>query len=73
MSWEGGKIFESPMAYPGCFLPALKAPTVTSPGQRPGFRNPWIVVRPERAQEPRPFGVCVRTSESLWDTASAVP
>src|SRR5579863_4408532 len=37
-------------------LPALKAPAKTSPGQRPGFRNPSIAVRPEGAQGlPPPF------------------
>jgi hypothetical protein len=41
-------------------LPALKAPTHASPGQRPGYRNPSIVVRPERAQG-RPSAISGRT------------
>ena len=36
--------------------PALKAPALASPGQRPGFPIRSIVVRPERAQvSPPPF------------------
>ena len=46
-------------------LAALKAPRHESPGQRPGFRNPSIVWRPERAQESlRPF----RAGRSLAGT-----
>jgi hypothetical protein len=36
-------------------LPALKEPAHASPGQRPGFQNPLIAVRPEGAQVPPPF------------------
>jgi len=45
-------------------LSALKAPPHSSPGQRPGFRNQPIAVRPERAQESRfrPF----RADDDLW-------
>jgi len=34
------------------FLPALKAPPDSSPGQRPGYRGKTTVLRPEGAQEP---------------------
>jgi len=34
-------------AQPNPFLAALKAPPDTSPGQRPGFRIEFILVRPE--------------------------
>ena len=37
---------------PSALLPALKAPELTSPGQRPGYRKIPIVVRPEGAQGP---------------------
>jgi hypothetical protein len=33
-------------------LQALKAPSVASLGQRPGFWNPSMIARPERAQVP---------------------
>jgi hypothetical protein len=36
-------------------LPALKAAAHASPGQRPGFQNSLMAVRPEGAQVPRPF------------------
>ena len=36
-------------------FPALKVPAHASPGQLPEFRNPSYAVRPEGAQELRPF------------------
>ena len=43
-----------PPMRPEVGLPALKAPSGSSPGQRPGFRIPTERVRPERAKETGP-------------------
>ncbi len=43
---------ESQQSQPSRHSPALKAPELTSPGQRPGYRKQPDVVRPEGAQGP---------------------
>jgi hypothetical protein len=52
-------------------VPALKAPSQASPGQRPGFRNQSDVARPERAQESS--ALSGRTMKSWCDTRGVAP
>jgi hypothetical protein len=52
-------------------LSALKAPPHASPGQRPGFRNQPIAVRPERAQESS--ALSGRATISGHDTRGVAP